>query len=145
ISRWSLDFLGKIALGDTHQVLNIEGDTVKLLPGGGVQMAQGGLLALPSNSGRFARDRFTVVPELGVKLGYHVTDNLVVTVGYTWMYWSSVLRPGDQIDRVIDSNSVPSFFRNLIPPTRLGQRPIAPLRGTDFWAQGITFGLECNF
>ncbi len=145
IGQWSFDFLGKVALGDTHQVVDIEGNTTKVLPGGVMQTAQGGLLALPSNSGRFTRDRFAVLPELGVKIGYHVTDNLLLTAGYTWMYWSSVVRPGDQIDRVLDARAIPSFFQNLNPLVAMGARPVVPFRSTDFWAQGVSFGLEYNY
>ncbi len=64
--RWFLDLKGKIALGDTHESLNIQGSQTITDPAGNVQIFRGGLLALPSNIGHFTRDRFAVVPEIGI-------------------------------------------------------------------------------
>lgn len=140
---WSVDLLGKLALGNNHEVVNIQGSQIVTTPGGVPQVFNGGLLALPSNSGRFTRDRFSVMPELGVKLGYNITDNLRVTVGYTWVYWSSVVRPAYQIDRVLDMNQIPNFARG--PAVVGASRPGVPFTQSDFWAQGVSFGLEYNY
>ena len=139
--RVSLDVRGSVALGNTHQELTISGSQVKLLPGAVTPTVfNGGLLAAGPNLGRFSRDRFGVVPEVSLNLGYWLTQNLKVYGGYNFLYWSSVIRPGDQIDRVVDLTFVPN------PPVGVafsGQnRPQPLLRQTDFWAQGIQFGLE---
>jgi hypothetical protein len=141
-NRWSLELRSKVAVGWTHQIVQIGGNQLVIAPNGSAQAFQGGLLALPSNSGRFVRDRFSVVPELGVNLGYNVTDNLKLYVGYTFIYWSNVLRPGDQIDRVLDSNQIPNT--PPAPPARQ-RRPLVPFRDTDFWAHGVNFGLQYSF
>src|SRR5262249_38797725 len=60
-------FLGlrlKVALGDVHEVVTINGAQTITPPGGGTTLFRGGLLALPSNIGRFSQDRFAVLPEL---------------------------------------------------------------------------------
>ncbi|MGG7379585.1 BBP7 family outer membrane beta-barrel protein, partial [Escherichia coli] len=67
-------------------------------PGGQTSAVVGGLLALPSNIGNFQRNRFGVVPQVGLKVGYNLTDNLRVYVGYDFLWWCNVVRPGDQID-----------------------------------------------
>jgi len=67
-----------------------------------------GLLARPSNSGRSSRDAFAAVPECAVTLGYRVTRWLRATVGYSFLYWSDVARPGDQIDRGLDRRQIPT-------------------------------------
>jgi hypothetical protein len=140
--NWSVDLLGKIALGDTYQVININGSQVVINPASGTNFFPGGLLALPSNSGRFTGNRFSVLPELGIKLGYNVTDNLKLTVGYTAMYWSNVVRPGDQIDPVLNINQIPNFSRSPIAGVA---SPIVPFKETAFWAEGLTLGLEYNY
>jgi hypothetical protein len=142
--RWSLDGRAKVALGDDHEVVTIGGNQLIVSPGGAATTAFGGLLALPSNSGRFARDRFAVVPEVGVTVGCQVTDWCRLTVGYTFLYWSSVARPGDQIDRVIDVTQVPNFNVPGAVPTGL-PRPAPTLRDTDYWAQGINVGVEFRY
>ena len=73
-------------------------------------MFAGGLLALPgANIGRYTQSKFAVVPEAGVKIGYHLTPNLRLAVGYNFLYLSSVLRPGDQIDTGLDVTRIPNF------------------------------------
>ena len=106
-------------------------------------VAMGGLLTQPTNIGRFSRDRFAVAPEAGVKLGFQVTDWMKFTVGYTFLYLSDVARPGNQIDRTVNTSQL---------PTQLGggmlvgaPRPGFVFKGTDFWAQGLTLGLELRY
>ena len=58
--------------------MDIVGSTVVAQPGLAPEVNVGGLLAQPTNIGRFTDDKFAVVPELGVTLGYQVTDNIQV-------------------------------------------------------------------
>jgi hypothetical protein len=140
---WSIDLLGKLALGDSHEVVNIHGSQRIVSPTGAVSTFNGGLLALSSNIGQFSRDRFAVVPEVGVNLGWQVTDWCRLVVGYNFLYWSSVARPGDQIDRVLNE----AFIPNAPPPDHPSSlaRPTGMVKGTDFWAQGVNFGLEFRY
>ncbi|HEY1859023.1 MAG TPA: BBP7 family outer membrane beta-barrel protein, partial [Gemmataceae bacterium] len=141
--RWFLDLKGKIALGDNHESLNIQGAQTITDPAGNVQVFRGGLLALNSNIGHFTRDRFAVVPEIGINVGYQVTDYMRVTVGYNFLYWSNVLRAADQIDRVIDETQIPNFGATHPPAGQ--NRPAVLFKETDYWAQGVTFGVEFRY
>jgi hypothetical protein len=139
-----VDLRGKIGLGETHETVDINGGQRVTLASGAVQVAQGGLLTASSNIGHFAKDRFSWVPEVGLDIGYQVTPNVRVFAGYTFFYWSSVLRPGEQIDTTVDVTLVPF----LAPPGTIptGQaRPAVLLRASDFWAQGINAGIEFDF
>jgi hypothetical protein len=142
-NRWTLDFETRIGLGNTHQVVDIRGNQLITTPTGTTSFFQGGLLALPSNIGSFNRDRFAVVPEVGVTLGLQVTPRIKLLVGYTFLYWSNVVRPGNQIDRVIDISQVPNT--GLAVPSAGGNHPAALFKSTDFWAQGLSFGMEFKF
>src|SRR5262249_15357519 len=93
---WSLDLHGQVAWGLTTEVVDIRGYTRITSPFRDDIFA-GGLLALPTNIGRYSRSRGSVVPEVGVNLGYQLTDHLQATVGYTFLYWSRVARPGNTI------------------------------------------------
>lgn len=139
-NRWFTNIRTAVALGLVHETIDIAGGQTILPPGGPVQQFNGGLLALPSNSGHFVRDRFAVVPELGVNVGYQFTENFRAYVGYTFLYWSRVVRPGDQIDRVIDVSQVPNAQGPFPPVAQV--RPLVPFKETDFWAHGLNFGLE---
>ena len=52
-------------------------------------------------------NQFSVVPELGLTLGYDFSPQLRATIGYDLVYWNTVARPGDQIDLNIDPRQFP--------------------------------------
>ena len=85
--RWKFDMLSKLAIG------NIRHD-----------------------SGGEHDNDLSVLPEVGLRLSYKLAENLDFNIGYTFVYWSNVIRP--------DSGSVNGY------------------QETDFWAQGLTTGLE---
>jgi hypothetical protein len=75
-NRAFLNITGKVALGDTHETVDINGTTVITAPGGKTTLASGGILALPTNIGHHEHDEFSVVPEIGFNIGYQVTDHM---------------------------------------------------------------------
>lgn len=139
--RLSLEILSRLALGSTRQRVRIAGSTLRDDGQQTESLAQGGLLALPSNIGSYTRDQFSVMPELGVTCGYLVTDRLRFTVGYSFLYWSNVVRPGDQIDNVIDITQVP-VFEGVVDPTNPAVQPRFAFRETGLWAHGINLGAD---
>jgi hypothetical protein len=136
--RFTLDGVFKVSTGVTHQELTIQGSQQS---SAGVTSV-GGLYALNSNIGTYSRDRFAVVPELGVTLGWFLTDHVQFTMGYNVMYWSNVVRPGDQIDRNLDVNRIPNFVVTPKPADVPGAHPEVLFKDTDFWAQGLSFGVR---
>jgi hypothetical protein len=138
--RWFLNLKGKVAIGSTEQVANIFGNSVNTPAGMSSTVFDGhGLLAQPTNSGRFSRQVFTVVPEFGVNLGYNFTPHCRAHLGYNLLFWTRVARPGNQIDFSVNSNQ-------LAPPEEGGpDRPAFSFHGSEFWAQGINLGLEFNW
>jgi hypothetical protein len=141
--RWNVDLRGSVALGNTHETLDINGSQLRAIPGGPTLALRGGLLALPTNIGSFTRDQFAVVPEVGLTVGYQLTQHFRLFAGYDFLYWSNVIRPGDQIDRVVDVNNIPRFVpAGLAIPSVLPPRPAVRFSDTDFWAQGATLGIE---
>ena len=131
-----------VALGVSHQVLTVDGSTVVTDPTGAVvTTAPGGLLTQPSNIGTFERNRFAVVPEAGVRVGYQVTPRLRAYVGYTFLYMSSVTRTGDMIDPRVNPNQ----FAPLVGPAAGPALPAfdPPTRG--FWTQGVSVGAQLLF
>ena len=141
--RVFLEVQSKVALGVTHQVVDIHGSTSITPPGGPTTVTPVGFLASGSNSGSFSQDRFAVVPEVGVNAGYQVTDHLRTFVGYNFLYWSSVVRPADQIDVGLSGTQIPTDTR--FNPAAGPARPAALLQTTGFWAQGISFGAELRY
>jgi hypothetical protein len=137
-----VDVGGKVAIGATHEVVEVSGTSALFIgPGAPVQTLPGGLFALPSNIGRTSNDDFAVVPEVQVKVGYHLTKHWSVFAGYSFMYWSRVVRPGDQINRILTPEQIPTFAE-FVPSQAGAGQPFPVFRTTDFWAQGVNFGME---
>jgi hypothetical protein len=134
----------KLALGNTHQVVNIEGVSA-LTSSSGVPLgaARGGLFAGPSRLGTLSSDSFSIIPEVEFKVGYNITDNISVFVGYNFLYWTDVARPGEQVNRSIDTREIPTSF-GFNNSSRV-DRLVVPVSHSDFWAQGINFGVELKY
>lgn len=141
--RWSLEGRGTVAFGTVFQSATISGAQTLTMDNGMVTSVPGGLLAVPgANIGTFSQTRFAVVPEVGLNLGYQVTDRMKVFVGYNFLYLSSAVRPGEVIDQRIDAARVP----NLLPADTAGTpvlpaRPMPLLSTSGYFVQGINFGL----
>jgi hypothetical protein len=142
---WSLDVQGQLALGGTNQQLDINGGQRFVGPDGIVRSFQGGLLAVPGNIGHFTHNAFSVVPELTLSLGYQITPHLRGFFGYNFLYWSNVIRPGDQIDRNLDVTRIPNFpLATPVAPVA-GTHPSPVFHQSDLWVQGLIAGLEFTY
>jgi hypothetical protein len=140
---WSLDILTRIAFGGNHQVfrgLGWTGITFDL-PDFGTPVTQGGRYVGPANNGIFSNDRFAIVPEIGVTIGYMPTHWFKFTLGYNWVYWTDVIRVGAQVDRVINPIGVPTsnqYQSSIYEP----RRPGVAFNESDIWLQSITLGMQ---
>jgi len=137
----SLGLQGKLALGTTQQLVIIDGSSTVLGPL--TATTPGGLFAQMSNISRNYHSPFAFVPEGLATIGLNLADNVRLTAGYTFLYWSDVVRPGQQIDRVINPALVPT--NPASGTSNLPFRPTPYFQTTDFWAQGLTFGVEFSF
>ncbi|MEX0676992.1 MAG: BBP7 family outer membrane beta-barrel protein [Pirellulales bacterium] len=135
---WTLDLLFKLALGGVSQRVAINGSTTRTLPGEDPESFQGGVLALDSNIGTYNQTQFGVMPEIGVNLRYCWSPLWTVSLGYTFIGLTNVVRPGDQIDLRLDPRQFP-------PPQQAGTFPEFAFHESDLWLQGLNFGIECNF
>ncbi|MCA9144775.1 MAG: BBP7 family outer membrane beta-barrel protein [Planctomycetales bacterium] len=134
--RWTLDMLFKIAFGNVRESVSINGSTV-IDDGTGPQTFAGGLLAQRTNIGDYSRDRFALIPELGVTIGYQLTPRWQANFGYTLIYLDRAVRAGEQIDPTVNPNLLPP---ELVPFTG-PLRPEFSFVENGFWAQGMSFGL----
>ena len=105
--RWSLAILTKLALGNTHETVAIDGQTTITPPTGSATTYNTGVFAGPTNSGTYQRDEFTVIPQLGLELGYQVSCHLRAYLGYDVLYWACVAKAAEQIDLNLDPRNFP--------------------------------------
>ena len=136
--RWSLDCLGKLAVGTSRQQVAIDGGTAITIPPGIGNELEGGLLAQDSNSGIFERNRIIAIPEYTLNLKYHFNPNLSFHIGYTIIWWSDVVTSGDIIDRRVNLSQLSG---PLVGP----ERPRFVFNDSSYWMQGMNFGMNWDF
>jgi Putative beta barrel porin-7 (BBP7) len=137
---WTLDASTRFGLGNVHEYVNINGSTTITDPVGNVTQGPG-LLAQPSNDGSYSRNVLAFLPELELNLRYQLTDQIDLSVGYTFLLITHVARVGDQIDTNVSSTDLPTANPTAGP----GSQPTEVLRDTSMWAQGISGGIELRF
>jgi hypothetical protein len=126
---WFISNVDKLAVGVTREVVNINGNTTVIPTNAPPLFFQGGNYTSGTNIGSFGQNRFALVPEIKLNVGYQIGPLVRVWLGYDFMYWSSVLRPGNQIDNTFDGVT----------------RPFVPMLPSPFWAQGFELGIQLNF
>jgi hypothetical protein len=143
LGRLAINLRGTLALGQMHQVADVNGATNALSLNGTTTLFQGGLYALASNSGHHQRDELAFIPEVDLNVGLQVTRHLTLCAGYSFLWVNTVARAGEQIDPVVNVSQFPIRSGNgpLVGPAR----PAFHFNGTNFWAQGINLGLELSY
>jgi len=152
IERWwrdrtSLQLTGRMAFGASSISNQVAGETVTTSttasPDGPQTLVTGrtpgGLLAQPTNMGRRDDAVFAVVGEFGALVDYALWAQCRLSLGYTFLWWSDVGRAAALVDPQVN----PSQFGGgeLVGPEVPGRR----FTTTDFWAQGVSIGLEYQF
>jgi len=142
-AKWfTVDGFFKVALGATREQTTINGTTTLITPAGN-QVANGGILALPANSGTFGRTVVGIVPEFGVNLGVDLSQHVRLQLGYSFLMWNHVVRPAGQIDRNVNPTQVPgsNTFGPLVGPNAPGYR----FNDEFFWTHTLRIGLDIHF
>lgn len=127
---FTVGLLTKASLGNMRETVTITGGNSNPNAAPGLL----GLLVQNTNAGVFRQDTFAVVPEVNFNLGYRATEHLELSMGYSMIYWSHAVQPGDQIDYVVD-----------VTPGAGTTRPEFTLNTTDYWVMGMNFGLQWSY
>lgn len=144
---WTVAVTGKVALGSMQQRVSINGnlETNDFNDYGATQSFTGGYYALPSNSGDHSRSTFAVVPEIALNVGYRLTPQLTAFLGYAFLYANNVVRPGEQVDRTINTTQNVAWVGETALHPSGPARPSFDFRTTDFWAQTLSLGVVLTF
>jgi len=139
--RWSLDYLAKVSFGQMRQTAEIDGGRAINPFGLGPSVnTAGGVLAEPTNMGVHTRYEEVFIPEFSLGLTYYARPNLSFGMSYNYMWISSVLLSGDQIDRHVD----PSLFNGGAPVVN-PPRPEFRFNDTSYWLMGMNFSVQYNY
>ncbi len=137
--RLSFTLRTSLAVGYSAQVIRISGQTTTTVPPDGPVVSTGGLLALPTNIGEHRRADAAVLPQLGLTVGYAVTDHARVYLGYDFLYLSDVATAGRVVDIFVNPTQFP-------PGTLVGAaRPAFFTHTDDLWATGLRVGVEVTY
>lgn len=135
--RLTANVTGKIGFGAMIEHATIEGGTT-ITTASGSTSAVGGVLALPTNIGNYTRTKTAFVPEASINLGYRFFPWATVNLGYNFLYSTEAVRPGGQIDTVVNAANIPFSGGTT-------GRPAFNFKSEDFWIQGISFGLTLQY
>jgi hypothetical protein len=135
---WTLDFIAKVALGNVTQDVAISGTTTTTPVTGSPVVLNGGLLTQNSNIGQSDSTDFAAVPEGTLTLGFAINPCLDLSVGYTFLYISRLARAESVIDRSVN-------LTQQTGPLDGESRPAFRITDTDYWLQGINFGLSWRY
>ena len=133
--RVTLSTLAKVSFGSMTQTASVRGFTTQDFAGS--TSFPGGILTQQSNITEFSRNTFAFIPEMRVKMGYSLSDCIQMTVGYSFMYWSSVGLSGNQIDRTVD------FTQAL--GGAASTRPAFSFADSGYWMHGVDVGLALTY
>jgi hypothetical protein len=134
----TLDFESRLAMGVTHQILDVNGYSQA-----GATRVPGGLFTQLTNIGSRSANEFGVVPQLHGQLGWQATKWLRLVCGIDFLYASSMIRPGNQIDNVVNPTLVP--FRPEFGLAAGTARPTQLFNISDFYALGVSFGIHVRY
>ena len=137
--RFFASITGKIAFGAMNESINIGGGTVVMTPAGN-RNATGGVLAQATNIGSYSRTATAFLPEATATIGVRFTPWATGFVGYNFMYVSELVRPGKQIDPVVNPANFPFGAGSAT-----ASHPSFHLRGESLWMQGVNFGLKLQY
>src|SRR5207253_3067579 len=130
LDRFSLDMTGKFAVGSAHQLIDIQGAITQAGPNPlvppGLGTFRGGLYAQSTNIGVHDANPlsvpFMILPSLELKLAYQLTPYIRVFTGYDILYWTQVVRPGNQLSHNVNlrQNAVldPNGVGTLVGPVQ---------------------------
>ena len=138
--RWTFESSVRVALGNIRQRVRIAGETVVSVPGIAPVVQPYGLLASTSNIGEFERDRFGVLTDTQLELGYWLNCRWKLKVGYNLLFLNSVVRPGDQIDTVVNATQL-----DPLTPVTGPARPAFDFVDDSLFLHGINVGAEFRF
>ncbi len=134
----TLNVLGKLAAGNVHREVDIQGHQVKTVGTDSFTQA-GGVYALISNIGTHRDNEWNVIPELGGTLTWQMRPNTRLRLGYSGTLFKHIATAGKQIDFTVN----PELFD--ADPLAFPRRPQFHMNRSDLWIQTLNLGVDFTF
>ena len=136
--RWMARSLTKVHLGNMEQTATASGSRSQVAAGGGAATTLDGGIFTVDTLGTATDDTFAFIPEVNFKLAYRFRKNVLLSAGYSFLYFDSVVMASDILDRNIDGQAVNSFTTPNFLTT-----PV--IQDSSFWVQGVDLGIVIDF
>jgi hypothetical protein len=138
--RFSLEAIGKLALGNLHQTVKIDGTSFVSVAGSQfVETGNYRLLTQPTNDGRYKRDVFAVIPETNLNLRFDLTRNVRLIAGYNFIYMSQAQRSGKAIDLNVNTSQIGgTLLGPAVPKFKFSN-------DNGYWLHGMNAGVEVRW
>jgi hypothetical protein len=134
------DFMPKIGLGAADESVDVSGSYSS--PGPNVN--PGGFLAIGNKLGSQSVDKFAILPEVTLKVGYDLNNRVEFFAGYDLLYLSEVARASDQVTNQVDIATSPNAALGGVPGA-VDNSPKPPVASSSFFEQGVTAGVTAKF
>lgn len=140
--RWEVRLAGRLGVGASEQNVTITGRTT--LASAAANASTGtGFYTANQRTGRFTEYRLSFAPDVQLRVGYRVTDWMMVSVGYQFLYITDVARAADLVDRRLNPGRIPSAQNfGAAAPAVPG---LPTVRSSDFYMNAFTAGLMLTF
>lgn len=129
----------KEALGVTSQTVSVGGSTTLLTAGAVPVTASGGVLAQSSNIGDYNHNMFSSITDGGFGIVITPWKYVRFEVGYSALFWSGVVRPGNQINPNVSYTQVPTSQTYTGPAA--GNQPGFVWHQSNITMQTLTVGM----
>ena len=135
---------GKIAMGWVRSQVSVLGSTTQTstVPGVPTGTFPVGYFTQATNIGQRRETDCTIVPEINLRAGCDLFGCVRAFIGYDWLYWGRVVRPGDQIDRSLNLTQNPVFGTGTLAGPA---RPTGIFELSTFFAHGVSAGIELRY
>lgn len=141
--RWEVKLAGRLGVGAVEQNVDISGRTTLSNTAAGGGSIPLGFYSTSQPSGRATLYRLSFAPDVQLRVGYRVTDWLMLSAGYQYLYISDVARAADVVDRRLNTGRIPSGQNFGAAAPALPASPNVPF--SDFHLHGLTAGLMITF
>jgi len=138
--RWSFGVMGKVALGNVNQRVIIDGSTTIAVPNSATVVQPYGILASTSNMGTYERNRFGVLTQAQLEIGYQVNHRTKLKLGYNAIYLNDVARPGEQVDLHLNATQIDPNV-----PVSGPASPTFNWKSDSLYLHGLNAGIEFTF
>ncbi len=142
-TNWKFTAEGSVALGMNRESVDVSGSGS--ISSGGATRAwdSGGVFTGPCNMGRKSRSKLVYIPEVKIGIEQKRSERISLTANAHVMYISDVIRPGEQVNRIISTTG--TGFASQGHPDPAAPYPTRRFETNDYVSYGLTLGVKINF